>query len=57
MKIAVWPTGEWCWQNDIECYMRDANLSDDFAAFTVDSADTAERIAGNIEAGRPPLSS
>lgn len=55
MKIAVWPDGTWCEHQQIESTMRDVGLSDDFAVITTDSEATAERIAANIQAGRPPL--
>lgn len=55
MKIAVWPNGHWCEHLDAGATMRQQNLSDDFAVFTVDSEEAAERVAANIEAGRSPL--
>jgi hypothetical protein len=55
MKIAVWSDGTWCQHHEIEATMNNQGLSDDFAVFSADSEDAAERIANNIQAGRSPL--
>jgi hypothetical protein len=56
MKIAVWPCGSWCPTENVEQYSRDVGLGDDYARFTADSEEMAERIALNVQAGRQPLS-
>lgn len=55
MRIAVWTTGEWCDVRDADEYGRQHGLDDDYAVYSAPNTDTAERIAANVEAGRPPL--
>lgn len=42
MKIAVWPDGTWCDMYEVN---QMTHLSDDYAVYSVDSVDAAERIA------------
>ncbi|CAJ19948.1 MULTISPECIES: hypothetical protein [Xanthomonas] len=55
MRIAVWPTGDWCEVKESAEFSQQNALGDDFAVYTAATVATAERIAANVEAGRPPL--
>lgn len=55
MRIAVWTTGDWCDAKEAAEFSKQYCLGDDFAVYSAPNTDTAERIAANVEAGRPPL--
>lgn len=48
MRVAIWPHGVWCEESEVERFMAEASLSDDYAVYTVDSEEAAERQAERV---------